>query len=96
MTTSIFQISTPLQDQLDFQNFGTVFFYCALIIIFPILAFFTSKTFLFDGYWHMEAVKSNIFSAVTAVIALHIALGMYIYRAYNTSKAQRELDAKLE
>lgn len=56
-------------------NFGTVLFYCLLIILFPIAAFFTSKTFLFDGYLRLETVKSNIYSACVAVIALHIALG---------------------
>lgn len=92
----ISKLTKAESDRLDFQTFGTVFFYCALIIIFPISAFFTSKTLLFDGYLALDTVKSNIWSAVTAVIALHLALGLYIYRAYNSTKAQRELEAKLD
>uniref|UniRef100_A0A1L8DFB1 Vacuolar ATPase assembly integral membrane protein VMA21 homolog n=1 Tax=Nyssomyia neivai TaxID=330878 RepID=A0A1L8DFB1_9DIPT len=62
--------------------FFTVLFYCLLIIVLPILSFFSSKYFIFDGYLQLPQISSNIYSAIVAVIALHIALFCYIYRAY--------------
>ena len=59
-----------------------MFFYCALIIIAPVLTFFASKQLIFDPFLNLSSVASNIYSAIGAVIALHIALGLYIYRAY--------------
>ncbi|XP_055694795.1 vacuolar ATPase assembly integral membrane protein VMA21 homolog [Lutzomyia longipalpis] len=66
----------------NFSVFFTVLFYCLLIILLPIIGFFISKHFIFDGYFQLSQISSNIYSAVVAVIALHIALFCYIYRAY--------------
>lgn len=66
----------------EYRNFRVVFFYCILIILLPVTTFFATKHVLFDGYLQLSSVTSNIYSAVAAVIALHIALGLYIYRAY--------------
>lgn len=66
----------------EYRNFRVVFFYCILIILLPVSTFFISKYVLFDGYLQLSTVTSNIYSAVCAVIALHLALGLYIYRAY--------------
>lgn len=60
--------------------FVTVLMYCLLIIFSPIVTFFVSKTFIFDNY--LESIPSNIWAAVLAVIALHVALGLFLYRAY--------------
>lgn len=63
------------------QNvFVTVLLYCLLIIFAPIVTFFVSKTFILDNY--LESVPSNIWAAILAVIALHIALGLFLYKAY--------------
>lgn len=71
----VLTIPCYFQDSQDMTNFGTVLFYCLLIILLPIAAFFTSKSFVFDGILKLESVKSNIYSACVAVFALHIALG---------------------
>ena len=57
-------------------------FYCLLIIFFPILTFFFTKVLIFDGYLKLETIQSNIYSAISAIITLHIALGVYISKAY--------------
>ncbi|XP_055601159.1 vacuolar ATPase assembly integral membrane protein VMA21 homolog [Uranotaenia lowii] len=75
------QVSKNEQRQ-EYRNFRVVFMYCILIILLPVASFFGSKYFLFDGLLKLDPVTSNIYSAVSAVIALHIALGLYIYRAY--------------
>lgn len=61
------------------NTFLVVLFYCLLIIFSPIVAFFVSKVFVFDDW--ATPIKSNIYSAVIAVVTLHIALGLYLYRA---------------
>ncbi|XP_055625267.1 vacuolar ATPase assembly integral membrane protein VMA21 homolog [Toxorhynchites rutilus septentrionalis] len=70
------------EQQNEYRNFRVVFFYCLLIIILPIITFFSTKSIVFDGYLQLSDVSSNIYSAISAVIVLHIALGLYIYRAY--------------
>lgn len=53
-----------------------------MIIFLPVLSFFATKYILFDGVFSLTSVQSNIYAAVVAVIALHLALFLYIYRAY--------------
>lgn len=67
----------------DIQVFQTVIKYCLIIIVLPVFAFFTSKSVLFDGILRLEPITSSVYSAVVAVIVLHLALGLYIYRAYS-------------
>lgn len=66
----------------DFQVFRTVIKYCLIIIIVPVAAFFLSKSILFDGILGVQPVTSSVYSAVVAVIVLHVTLGLYIYKAY--------------
>ncbi|CAG9563019.1 unnamed protein product [Danaus chrysippus] len=70
----------------DFQVFRTVIKYCLFIIIVPVVSFFVSKLILFDAVFRLEAVSSSIYSAVVAVIVLHVTLGLYIYKAYGESE----------
>ncbi|XP_043064367.1 vacuolar ATPase assembly integral membrane protein VMA21 homolog [Drosophila ficusphila] len=69
-------------DSQDCSSFKTVQFYCMLIVFLPVLTFFAPKGFVLDRFLDISEVKINIASAVGAVVALHIALGLYIYRAY--------------
>lgn len=39
--------------------------------------------FLCLGLFGVTSINSNVYSAVVAVVTLHIALGCYIYRAYS-------------
>lgn len=73
------------QELPDFQVFSTVIKYCLVIIIVPVLAFFSVKVILFDGILRLEPVTSSVYSAVIAVIVLHVTLGLYIYKAYGES-----------
>ncbi|XP_026478312.1 vacuolar ATPase assembly integral membrane protein VMA21 homolog [Ctenocephalides felis] len=69
-------------DSIDFGIFRTVLFYCITIIVMPVTTFFITKSVLFDGILNTNTVTSNVLSAVAAVIVLHFALGLFIYRAY--------------
>lgn len=72
----------------EYRNFRVVFSYCILIILLPVATFFGCKYALCDSFLQLTEISSNIYSAVAAVIALHVALGLYIYRAYFYSDSQ--------
>ncbi|KAK9509684.1 hypothetical protein O3M35_006945 [Rhynocoris fuscipes] len=74
------------RDIADFRLFKTVFYYCIVIIALPVITFFGSKFFFFDGIMGLANVPSNVYSAVLSIAVLHIALGFYIYRAYSEAK----------
>lgn len=38
-----------LQPNSELQAFKTVLFHCVVIIVMPVVSFFTSKIFIFDG-----------------------------------------------
>lgn len=77
-------IISKAEQRAEYRTFKTVFFYCILIIVVPVLTFFGSKQWLFDGLLQLSNVTSNIYSAVSAVVALHAALFLFIYKAYFT------------
>jgi len=63
--------------------FTTVLFYSVLILLLPIGSFFSTKLLVFEWFLGQESsVMSNITSAVVAVVVLHLALGLFIYKAY--------------
>ena len=69
--------------QSDGAVFKTVLFYSVLILLLPIASFFVTKIVLFEWFLGQQAtIGSNIVSAVVAVIILHLALGLFIYKAY--------------
>ncbi|XP_012287336.1 vacuolar ATPase assembly integral membrane protein VMA21 homolog isoform X2 [Orussus abietinus] len=72
-----------MADELpELRAFRIVFFHCLVIITLPVLSFFTSKIFLFDGLLGLDTIPSNVYAAGIAVIVLHAALGAFIYKAY--------------
>jgi uncharacterized membrane protein len=64
--------------------FRAVLYHCVLVLAGPIVAFFGTKTLLLGPVfqWDSHEVKTDVVSAVVAVIVLHIALGFYIVHAY--------------
>ncbi|KAM7358116.1 vacuolar ATPase assembly integral membrane protein VMA21 homolog [Cochliomyia hominivorax] len=69
-------------DVKDYSSFKIVLFYCSLIVFLPVVTFFCLKGVVLDRLFTLSETKSNIYSAVGAVLALHFALALYIYRAY--------------
>ncbi|XP_030382582.1 vacuolar ATPase assembly integral membrane protein VMA21 homolog [Scaptodrosophila lebanonensis] len=81
------------EDSQDYSSLKTVLFYCSLIVFLPVATFFALKGFVLDKFFSMGELKVNIASAVGAVVALHLAFGLYIYRAYFTdTKSQTKQD----
>ncbi|KAG5682352.1 hypothetical protein PVAND_011709 [Polypedilum vanderplanki] len=79
---SLLNEESKTRNKTDFSVFLTVFFYCILIILLPVLSFFGSK-YVFETFFDFSNVLNNIYAAVVAVINLHIALGLYLYKAYS-------------
>ncbi|XP_032675691.1 vacuolar ATPase assembly integral membrane protein VMA21 homolog [Odontomachus brunneus] len=75
----------------ELQVFKTVLYYSVVIIALPVISFFTSKIFLFDGLLGLNNVPSNVYSAAVAVLVLHIALGAFIYRAYFDDRSRTQV-----
>ncbi|KAH8354331.1 hypothetical protein KR084_008141 [Drosophila pseudotakahashii] len=81
------EVLVPLQT----QKHGTVFIvlllmsYCSLIIGFPIATFFALKFVVLKSFAHIDA---DIISAICTVVAVHAAVGFYIYRAIYTKSAK--------
>ncbi|XP_075212105.1 vacuolar ATPase assembly integral membrane protein VMA21 homolog [Lycorma delicatula] len=67
----------------DFVVFRSVFYYCFMIIVVPVITFFGTKFIIFDGIFRLASVSSSVYAAIVSIIALHIALGLYIYKAYH-------------
>ncbi|XP_012528921.1 vacuolar ATPase assembly integral membrane protein VMA21 homolog [Monomorium pharaonis] len=78
----------------ELQAFKTVLYHSVVILALPVIAFFTSKIFLFDGILGLNNVSSNVYSAGVAVIVLHIALGVFIYRAYFDDRSRTPVDKR--
>lgn len=66
----------------ELQVFKTVLIHCLIIITFPVLSFFLSKVLIFNGLLGTNSVPSNVCSAGVAIVVLHVAMGVFIYRAY--------------
>ncbi|KAI4484069.1 hypothetical protein M0804_007525 [Polistes exclamans] len=75
----------------ELQVFKTVLFHCLIIIAFPVLSFFMSKIFIFDGLLGKNSISSNVYSAGVAIVVLHVALAAFIYRAYFDERSKTEV-----
>merc|ERR1719295_989562 len=70
-------------NQSDGAVFKTVLFYSVLILLLPIGSFFVTKSIIFETLLGQQStIGTNIVAAVVAVIVLHLALGLFIYKAY--------------
>ncbi|XP_018572457.1 vacuolar ATPase assembly integral membrane protein VMA21 homolog [Anoplophora glabripennis] len=78
----------------NFVVFKTILLYTTFILAAPITTFFVSKFFIFEGIIGTSDLTGNVWSAVLAVIMLHIALGLYIYKAYYEAEKVKPLEKK--
>lgn len=77
----------------DLSVFGVVLYYSLFIIVSPVVAFFSSK-YAFENILGLTTVTANISAALCAVVMLHVALGMYIFKAYSKPTDVPEKPAK--
>ncbi|KAL0271200.1 UNVERIFIED_CONTAM: hypothetical protein PYX00_008372 [Menopon gallinae] len=67
----------------DLDTFRVVLYYSVAILALPISTFFTTKVILFDRIFGTDNVTGNVYAAVCAVLMLHGALGLFIFKAYS-------------
>ncbi|XP_022212549.1 uncharacterized protein LOC111067638 [Drosophila obscura] len=60
-------------------------FYCSLIIGFPVVTFFALKFVVLKNFFLIAHMDADIISAIVTVIAVHLAVGLFIYRVYSTT-----------
>ena len=68
----------------SFGDFKSVLSYCLLILGGPVLAFFFTRNGVLGGVlgWNTSEIQTEVTSAIVAIIFLHIALGLFIVKAY--------------
>ena len=68
----------------SFGDFKSVLSYCIFILGGPVVAFFVTRFGILSGMleWDASAIRTEVTSAIVAVVVLHIALGLFIVRAY--------------
>ncbi|RZF46078.1 hypothetical protein LSTR_LSTR004791 [Laodelphax striatellus] len=75
----------------DFEVFRSIFYYCFFILIVPLLTFFCAKFVIFEPIFG-STVNGSVYSAIVAIVTVHIALGLYIYKAYSEPTKQVKKD----
>ncbi|CAG9856176.1 unnamed protein product [Phyllotreta striolata] len=79
-----------IMDPSPLSIFKTILVYSVFILVSPIVTFFVTKLILFEGIFNVSLLTSNICSAIFSVVVLHVAVGMYIYRAYSEAEKVKE------
>ena len=52
--------------------------------------------FFLLGWFGSDNVSGNVYSAICAVIMLHVALGLFIYKAYSSDEPPRKFPEKID
>ncbi|CAK8697581.1 unnamed protein product [Clavelina lepadiformis] len=63
-------------------TFIRLLFYTFLMVTLPISSYFISKTFVYEGFMGIKDPDSIVPSALTAVVMVHVVLGLFVYAAY--------------
>jgi hypothetical protein len=81
------------EEHNESDMFKSVLGYCVLILGGPILAFAVTKVFILGMVLQMdtETIRANVTSAVVAVVVLHLALGLFISKAYFGTDAKKKI-----
>ena len=87
ITASPRQFEEPSESTIFF----TVLYQCALVLGGPIVAFFVTKMMLISPLfeWESKEIKTDVTSAIVAVVVLHLALFYYIINAYLGDKKEK-------
>jgi len=78
------------EEESEAVVFQTVLYYSLGILLVPIFTFISFK-YTFDGLgW--EVTSSNVWSAIIAVVALHVMLALFVYRIFYPASKQIKKD----
>lgn len=75
----------------EVKTFKAILYYCVLILGGPVVTFFLVKNIVLPviTQWDVDEVKTNVTSAIAAVVVLHIALGLFIFKAYFSEEDEK-------
>ena len=86
ITASPRQFEEPSESTIFF----TVLYQCGLVLGGPIVAFFVTKMMLLNLLeWESKEIKTDVTSAIVAIVVLHLALFYYIINAYLGDKKEK-------
>lgn len=62
--------------------FRKMLFFIILMAVAPLASFFIAKDYIFEGIFHVSSGSSYTYSAIVAVIVVHIVLITFIFVAF--------------
>ena len=72
----------------------TMIFFSLAMLSLPIFLYFFSKSFFFEALLGMSSENSYFYAAFVAIAAVHIILGMFVYRAFTEDSDSRRSAVK--
>ncbi|XP_078601138.1 vacuolar ATPase assembly integral membrane protein VMA21-like isoform X1 [Branchiostoma floridae x Branchiostoma japonicum] len=69
-------------DQENIGPFRTLLVFTLLMVTAPIGLYFMSKTLVFEGIFDVDPQTANIYSAIVAVVTIHLVLALAVYVLY--------------
>lgn len=86
---SVIQSTPPVVQYEDNYNesavwivFGKLFFFIILMAVLPLASFFIAKDYVFEGIFNISSRYSYTYSAIVAVIVVHIVLIAFLFVAF--------------
>ena len=74
--------------------FRTMLLFTTVMVLGPISSYFLSKTYIYEGYFQASQDYSYIYSAITAVVVIHIILGAFIWIAWKDANSEQAIAKK--
>ncbi|CAF1406667.1 unnamed protein product [Rotaria magnacalcarata] len=78
--------------------FGKMLFFTLLMTVAPLASFFIAKDYVFEGFFNVSSRNSYTYSAIVAVIVVHIVLIAFLFVAFreNIPGSKRSIEATKE
>lgn len=77
------EVIPNLRDPLIQGRMKSLFAYSFLILLVPLGSMFLLKTFLFEGLFDYQSRDSMLYSAIVAVVMVHVVLIFWIRAAWD-------------
>lgn len=62
----------------------TMIIFSLLMCFFPVFLYFFSKIIFFEAFIGMSSQDSYFYSAFVAIAAVHVILGLFVYKAFTS------------
>lgn len=82
LTESLIQPDDYVGDSPVWIVFRKMLFFIILMAVAPLASFFIAKDYVFEGIFHISSRYSYTYSAIVAVIVVHIVLITFLFVAF--------------